>query len=156
MRLMPTHREEYMTEKTIVHASIAALALAACLASASPLLAETVTMKANLTAAAEVPPNDSAATGAVTATFDTASKKLSWQGTYAGLSGPPTAGPFHGPAEPGKNAGVAVPIAPTASPFQGAADLTDAQAADLLAGKYYVNIHTEAHKGGEIRGQLTK
>jgi hypothetical protein len=126
------------------------------LAAASPVLAESVTLKANLAAASEVPPNDSAAKGAVTATFDPATKKLTWEGTYSGLSGPATAGHFHGPADPGKNASVAVPITATASPFKGSADLTDAQAADLMAGKWYVNIHTEAHKGGEIRGQITK
>ena len=145
-----------MTQTTILRTSIAGVAFVSCLAAASPLLAETVTLKANLAAAAEVPPNDSAATGAVTITFDTATKKATWQGTYAGLSGAATAGHFHGPAEAGKNAGVAVPIAPSGSPFQGSADLTDAQAADLLAGKWYVNVHTEAHKGGEIRGQVTK
>ena len=144
-----------MTQKTILHASIATLALAACFA-VSPVLAETVTLKGTMAAASEVPPNDSAATGTVTVTFDTASKKATWQGTYSGLSGAATAGHFHGPADPGKNAGVAVPITASSSPFQGSADLTDAQAADLLAGKWYVNVHTEAHKGGEIRGQLTK
>jgi hypothetical protein len=130
--------------------------LAAGLAAVSPVRAETVTLKASLAAATEVPPNDSAATGTVTVTFDTASKKATWQGSYSGLSGAPTAGHFHGPADPGKNAGVAVPITASSSPFQGSADLTDAQAADLMAGKWYVNIHTEAHKGGEIRGQITK
>ncbi len=145
-----------MTQKTVLRTSIAGLALAACLAAASPLLAETVTYKANLAAAAEVPPNDSPATGTVTVTFDTATKKLTWQGSYTGLSGPATAGHFHGPADPGKNAGVAVPITPNTSPLQGSADLTDAQAADLMGGKWYVNIHTDAHKGGEIRGQVVK
>jgi hypothetical protein len=145
-----------MTHKTMLRTGIGGLALAACLAAASPVLAETVTFKASLAAATEVPPNDSKATGAVTATLDTATKKLTWQGTYSGLSGAPTAGHFHGPADPGKNAGVAVPITASASPFQGSADLTDAQVADLTAGKWYVNVHTEAHKGGEIRGQLTK
>jgi hypothetical protein len=136
--------------------SVAGLALAACLA-ASPALAETVTFKASLASSAEVPANDSTATGTVTITYDTASKKLTWQGNYSGLSGPATAGHFHGPADPGKNAGVAIPIAEAKSPsFQGSADLTDAQAADLMAGKWYVNIHTDAHKGGEIRGQVTK
>ncbi len=38
----------------------------------------------------------------------------------------------------------------------GSATLTDAQAADLTAGKYYVNVHTAAHPGGEIRGQVEK
>jgi hypothetical protein len=50
----------------------------------------------------------------------------------------------------------AVPITPAASPFEGSATLNDAQANELLAGKWYVNVHTEANKGGEIRGQVTK
>ena len=49
-----------------------------------------------------------------------------------------------------------MPITPNASPFEGSATLTEAQATDLLAGKWYVNVHTEANKGGEIRGQVTK
>jgi hypothetical protein len=145
-----------MTQKTFLQASIATVVLATCLAAASPLLAETVTMKANLVSSSEVPPNDSPATGTVTVTFDTGSKKLTWQGSYTGLSGPATAAHFHGPADPGKNAGVAIPIMPSSSPLQGSANLTDAQAADLMAGKWYVNVHSDAHKGGEIRGQLLK
>ena len=146
-----------MTQKTILRTSIAGLALATCLAAASPVLAETVNLKANLASSAEVPPNDSAATGTVTVILDTATKKLTWEGTYSGLSGPATAGHFHGPAEAGKNAGVAVPITGAgSSPFQGSADLTDAQAADLMGGKWYVNVHTEKSKGGEIRGQVVK
>jgi hypothetical protein len=138
-------------------AGISAVSLAACLTAVSPALAETVTLKASLAASQEVPPNDSTGTGAVTITYDTGSKKLSWDGTYSGLSGPATAGHFHGPADPGKNAGVVVPITDAkSSTFKGSADLTDAQAADLLAGKWYVNIHTDAHKGGELRGQVTK
>jgi hypothetical protein len=83
------------------------------------------------------------------------SKKLSWKGSYSGLTGPATAAHFHS-GEPGKNGGVVVPISPNASPFEGSATLTDAQAAELLAGKWYVNVHTDANKGGEIRGQVTK
>ena len=112
-------------------------------------------MKASLSAAEEVPPTNSKGTGSVTATYDTASKKLSWKGSYSGLSGPATAAHFHA-GEKGKNGGVAIPIAPATSPLEGSATLTDAQAADLMAGKLYVNIHTANHKAGEIRGQLTK
>jgi hypothetical protein len=133
-----------------------ATALAATLL-AGPALAEKVAMKATLNGKSEVPPNDSKGTGTADITYDTASKKLDWKLTYSGLTGPATAAHFHGPADPGKNAGVAVPI-PNAgsSPTEGSATLTDAQAADLMAGKYYVNIHTKDHPGGEIRGQVTK
>ena len=104
-----------------------------------------------------MPANTSAGTGSADLDYDAASKKLSWKVTYSGLSGPATAAHFHGPAESGKNAGVAVAIPNAASsPVEGSATLTDAQAADLEAGKYYVNIHTAANPGGEIRGQVTK
>jgi hypothetical protein len=122
----------------------------------SPVRAEVLNMKADLKGSSEVPPNQSAGTGSVTATFDTAAKKLSWKGTYSGMSGPATAAHFHGPAEPGKNAGVAVPITPNTSPFEGSATLTDAQAAQVMGGQWYVNIHTAANPGGELRGQLVK
>jgi hypothetical protein len=134
---------------------LATLALGAAVAFAGPAFADK--MKAALDGKAEVPPNSSAGKGTADIDYDAASKKLSWKVTYSGLSGPATAAHFHGPAEAGKNAGVAVAIPnATASPAEGSATLTDAQAADLMAGKYYVNIHTAANPGGEIRGQVTK
>jgi hypothetical protein len=114
-------------------------------------------MKATLDGKSEVPPNTSAGKGTADIDYDAASKKLSWKLTYSGLSGPATAAHFHGPAAAGANAGVAVAIPnATTSPVEGSATLTDAQAADLTGGKYYVNIHTAANPGGEIRGQVTK
>jgi hypothetical protein len=141
---------------SIVRFGLGGVAVAALLALGAPAFAATTQFKAELKGSSEVPPNQSAGTGEVTATFDSDSKKLSWKGTYSGLSGPATAAHFHGPAEAGKNAGVAVPITPNTSPLEGSATLTDAQAADLQAGKWYVNIHTAANPGGEVRGQLTK
>jgi hypothetical protein len=114
-----------------------------------------VTFKADLNAASEVPPITSAGKGAATATLDTATKTLNWAVDYSGLSGPATAAHIHGPADPGANAGVLVPFTgDLASPIKGSAVLTEAQIAQLEAGKWYVNIHTAANKGGEIRGQL--
>ena len=134
---------------------LATLALGTAIAFAGPAFAEK--MKATLDGASEVPPNTSAGKGTADIDYDAASKKLTWKLTYSGLTGPATAAHFHGPAEAGKNAGVAVAIpGATASPAEGSATLTDAQAADLMAGKYYVNIHTAANPGGEIRGQVTK
>jgi hypothetical protein len=134
---------------------LATLAFGAAVAFAGPALADK--MKVTLDGKSQVPPNTSAATGTADLDYDPASKKLSWKVTYTGLSGPATAAHFHGPAEAGKNAGVAVAI-PNAgtSPVEGSATLTDAQAADLVGGKYYINIHTAANPGGEIRGQVTK
>jgi hypothetical protein len=154
LRLIPpfdVNREKTMPNKTM----LAALALGAVIALSGPAFAEK--MKATLNGKTEVPPNTSEGKGTADIDYDPASKKLTWTLTYSGLTGPATAAHFHGPADPGKNAGVAVAIPnPATSPVQGSATLTDAQAADLLAGKYYVNIHTAAATGGEIRGQVTK
>ncbi|KJC42793.1 CHRD domain-containing protein [Bradyrhizobium sp. LTSP885] len=134
---------------------LATLILGAAIAFAGPAFAEK--LKATLDGKSEVPANTSAGTGTADIDYDAASKKLTWKLTYSGLSGPATAAHFHGPTEAGKNAGVAVAIPnATSSPVEGSATLTDAQAADLLAGKYYVNVHTAASPGGEIRGQVTK
>ncbi len=131
------------------------LALGAALAFSGSAFAEKMTIK--LDGASEVPPNTSAGKGTADIDYDAASKKLSWKLSYSGLTGPATAAHFHGPAEAGKNGGVALAIPnATSSPAEGSATLTDAQAADFLAGRYYINIHTAANPGGEIRGQVKK
>ncbi len=110
-------------------------------------------MAATLSAASEVPPKASSGTGM--AKINLTGNTLTWTVTYSGLTGPVTAGHFHGPAAAGANAGVVVPFAGNlSSPITGSATLTDAQIADLKAGKWYVNLHTAANPGGEIRGQV--
>jgi hypothetical protein len=119
--------------------------------------ADSVSFKADLSASSEVPPNTSGGKGTLDATYDTTSKQLTYTVSYSGLTGPATAAHFHGPAEAGANAGVVIPVqGALASPIKGTATLTDAQAADLTGGKWYFNIHTQANKGGEIRGQVLK
>ena len=121
-------------------------------------LADMVKYRADLKPSSEVPAIvDSKGSGTLTATYDTLTKKLTYILAWKDLTGPATAAHFHGPADAKANAGVAVPInVQIGNPVNGGADLTDAQAADLAAGKWYVNVHTEAHKGGEIRGQVMK
>jgi hypothetical protein len=142
--------------KTILRSALTAFACAGAFALATPTVAATINLKAELTSKAEVPPNDSKATGTVAVTFDDASKKITWKGSYKDLTGPATAAHFHGPAGEGKNAGVAIPITPSGPEFEGSATLTEGQAREMLAGEWYVNVHTAANKGGEIRGQLKK
>jgi hypothetical protein len=89
-------------------------------------------------------------------TYDAATHILHYDVFYEGLTGPSTAAHIHGPAEPGKNAPPVVPFQNTGSWFGGNTTITDAQAADLDAGKWYVNVHTAANPGGEIRGQIVK
>jgi len=118
--------------------------------------AATEVFKGALSGTAEVPPTTSTGTGTAVVNFETATKQITYTVTYSGLSGPAAAAHIHCGAAAGANAGVAVAFPNAASPITGTATLTDAQAADLEAGKCYVNIHTAANKGGEIRGQLTK
>jgi hypothetical protein len=133
------------------------LAFAALLALSPAAFAATENFAADLKAANEVPANDSKGSGTLTATYDTASRKLIYTANYRDLSGPATMAHFHGPADAKTNAGVVVPVKEMAPmTLKGEATLTDAQAADLEAGKWYFNIHTAKNKGGEIRGQVMK
>jgi hypothetical protein len=120
--------------------------------------AEVVAYKVTLKGSSEVPANTTMGTGTVDASYDTVTKKITFTVTYSGLTGPATAAHFHNPAVATENAPATVPLAATAlaSPIKGEATLTDAQAADLAAGKMYFNIHTAANPGGEIRGQVVK
>ena len=136
---------------------IAAIALLVGFPNGIPLArAETITLKADLKGANEVPPNASPATGKAEAKLDTETRVLTWTVTYADLTGPALGAHFHGPSEQGKNAGIVLPFKTVQSPIEGTATLTETQAADLLAGKWYANIHTQANPGGELRGQMMK
>jgi len=140
---------------------------AALLAFVSRGQADTTKFTAALSPSSEVPPNQTSGSGSVTASYDSGTKMFTLNGNYSGLSGPVTAAHIHGPAEVGKNAGVlfwlsqkpaaqGAPPTPFPSPFQNTVTLTDDQASDLMSGLYYVNIHTQANPGGELRGQLVK
>ena len=113
------------------------------------------TFTTRLSGANEVPPVASSGLGQVVALLDRRTGLLRWKMSFNRLSGPVTGAHFHGPAAVGANAGVALPFpVPVTSPYEGRATLTDQQAADLLAGRWYVNLHTSRHPGGEIRGQM--
>ncbi len=140
-----------MNKTTLVAAGLLATALTWGYAQAA---SETFT--GTLSGAAEVPPTTSTGSGTAQVTLDTATKEITYKVTYSGLSGPAAAAHIHCGAAAGANAGVAVPFKDPASPITGSATMTDAQMADLQAGKCYVNIHTAANKGGELRAQLQK
>ena len=148
------------SRRSVLSYAAGSAAGAVLLTSAKPSQAAPMKFKADMNGASEVPPTTTSGKGTVTATYDPATKVLTWEGNFSGLSGPATAAHFHGPAEVGKNAAPAVWISEKgqnlASPFKGTATLTDAKAADLEKGLWYANVHTEANKGGEIRGQVVK
>lgn len=113
--------------------------------------------EATMTGSQEVPPVTTAGSGMAEVQLNTQTNKLSWKVTYNGMSGPAVAGHIHGPAAPGQNAGVLVPFTNVAAqPVTGETTVTPQQIADLMAGRWYVNVHTRAHPGGEIRGQLNR
>jgi hypothetical protein len=134
-----------------------ALALATAALVAADASAETISFKAELSGANEVPAVEGDGKGTLTASYDTDTKTLTYKAEYTGLSGPVTAAHFHGPSDNAHNAPVLIAITSgLASPMQGSAVLTDAQAADLVGGRLYFNVHTAKLKPGEIRGQVVK
>lgn len=113
-----------------------------------------VTFLATLNGASEVPANASAATGSATLTFNTTTKIFTVTVTHNIAT--PTAGHIH-KAAAGANGGVVFGFTSPVSPISFTSVALDAtQEADLNANLYYVNIHTGAFPGGEIRGQLIK
>jgi len=114
-------------------------------------------ISATLNGAQESPAVTTNGTGTVTGTYDKNTKTLSYTVNWTNLSGNATIAHFHGPAAPGTNASIVVPFSFTAGATSatGTTTLTDQQESDLLNGLWYANVHTQAHGGGEIRGQVT-
>jgi hypothetical protein len=75
-------------------------------------------------------------------------------GSFAGLSGLPVAAHVHVGAV-GVNGPIVFPLTTTATTYSGSHTPTTSQLADLRNGLWYVNLHTGAFPGGEVRGQLT-
>ena len=95
----------------------------------------------------------SSGVGTLTGTFDDVTKLLSWNITWSGLT--PTAMHFHGPALPTENAIVQEGTGVVGPPVVGSTVLDAAQETDILAGLWYLNLHTNTSPGGEIRGQVS-
>jgi hypothetical protein len=110
-----------------------------------------------LSGAQQVPAVTSPGSGTATFTWDPATRGLSWSITFSGLSSDATMAHLHVGAA-GKNGPVVLWLStrgtPPASPFTGSATLTPAQARQLAAGVWYVNLHSKDHPAGELRGQV--
>jgi uncharacterized protein (TIGR03118 family) len=103
----------------------------------------------------EVPAVDSAATGL--GSLSLKGTQLSYMIPFSGLSGNAAAAHIHGPATPTNSAVVLIPLSGasgTSGVLSGTVTVTPDQLTNLVMGMTYVNIHTPAHSGGEIRGQV--
>ncbi len=134
---------------------LAAVVGAAFVSAAS---ASTLNYTAKLTGRSEIPKTDSKGKGKLEATFDTGSKVFNYTLSFENLTGPATAAHIHGPATRAQSAGVVAPLGDKspASPVTGSITMTDDQVKMLESHKLYVNVHTAANPGGEIRGQITR
>jgi len=121
-------------------------------------LADPVSFNVPLTGAQSVPAVDTSGSGTAELTYDPATRVVTWNIPYSGLSSPTTMAHFHGPAKQGQNAPVVIWLStqgnPPANPITGKATLTPEQAQQFSAGEWYVNVHTQSHPAGEIRGQV--
>ena len=115
-------------------------------------IAAAVDIKLTMAGDQEVPPVKTTGTGAGTIIVGT-DKSVSGSVKTSGITG--TAAHIH-EAAAGQNGPVIVPLTQAGDTYTvpAGAKLTDAQFASFQAGKLYVNVHTAANPGGEIRAQL--
>ena len=118
------------------------------------LRGQIVPMNALLDSRQEVPVNASIGSGWTTAMVDTALNQITYRIFYENLTGPVTLAHFHGNANYGVSAGPKVTLTVTASPMTGTVVYNQADEAAMLSGRWYVNLHTGANPGGEVRGQF--
>ncbi len=130
-------------------------------------LATSLLFAANLTGAQENPPVTTTAGGTGSFILNPQRTEVQWVVTYRDLSGTLTAGGHFHVADSGRNGPVVKNIAsggdPAANTISGVWSSTDATQPltpalvdSLIAGKLYVNFHTVANPGGEIRGQVKR
>lgn len=120
-------------------------------------------LTANLTGGQEVPPNNSAATGSFTGTYDDVTNVITITSfTLANYTNNITGSHLHRGAA-GTNGGVIVNLPTTDWMNMGGGNwhymgttytLAQAEEAGMLAGNTYLNVHSSAFPGGEIRGQV--
>lgn len=113
----------------------------------------TTTMVASLRGGQEVPPVPTNARGCARFEIDTNAKTMRFHIAFGGLTGAEVGAHIHGVAGPGANAGVLFAL-PPGNPKVGVWAYPAALEPDLLAGRMYVNIHSNGFPGGEIRGQI--
>ena len=147
-----------MNDATISRRAVIPVVLVMGLAWTRAAEAEPSSFKVPLTGAQSVPAVETSGAGTADLTYDPATRKVTWNITYSGLSSQVTMAHFHGPAKQGQNGPVVIWLtvqgATPSNPIAGSATLTPEQAKQFSAGEWYVNVHTQSHPAGEIRGQV--
>jgi hypothetical protein len=116
------------------------------------------TFTVTMSGSQEVPPVNPASSGTATVTLNTSNGLVSVDGTFTGLSSNVNNAHIHGPAAPGMNAGIIVPLTftgTTSGTVSGSGSLSAVQVAEMLGGQTYINIHSVTYPMGELRGQIT-
>jgi hypothetical protein len=119
-----------------------------------------MTVSATLSGAAEVPAVTTTGTGTLTGTYDKDTKIITATVTWRVEGTALTGMHFHGPASTTENAGVIIGFTGYSTANSGTFTtttraLTAAEETDFLAGKWYLNVHSDRNRGGEIRGQVS-
>jgi hypothetical protein len=148
--------EDVMLRKLALAFSLAAFA-------AQPAGALVINLTADIDGAQEVPVTDSLAFGTGVFTYDDVENVLTWTILYTAalFDTPEILAHIHGPAEVGQDANPVIDL-PLGQLKEDTTDLDGLATCpvvqdcedDLLGGLWYVNIHSEEHTGGEIRGQI--
>jgi hypothetical protein len=114
------------------------------------------TFAAELSADHQTTLTHSDGTGNVKIVFDIASKVITWEIDYKGLTSPVTAVRLHGPAQPGTNGGPIIDLGAggLGSPIRGSTPIAAGHVQYLLLGWTYVSIATRLYPAGEIRGKV--
>jgi hypothetical protein len=153
----PRSKEEKMIAAINRRALIASVTLMV-LTGTGVARADATSFKVPLTGAQCVPAVETSGSGTADITYDPATRVVTWNIAYSGLSSPTTMAHFHGPAKAGENASPVIWLSTQgsapANPITGTATLTPDQAQQFLAGQWYVNVHSQSHPAGEIRGQV--
>jgi len=136
------------------------IAISACSKSSSPIIpiATNSLFTATLNGASETPPNASTATGMASFTYNPTTHVLSGSVTFSGIVSATTVAHIHMGAVgvAGNPVFTLEASGPFASPINYTSPaLSSTQFGDLVAGMYYVNIHSVDFPNGEIRGQLS-
>lgn len=112
-----------------------------------------VLLDAQLTGGQEVPGVDTEATGEGLFTLHRDTNRLEWHVEFRDLSSSQTGAHIHGPAGHGQNAAILQHL-PNGSPSVGVWRYPEDLEDDILGNRTYINVHTQNHLDGEIRGQI--